>query len=202
MSATKRFKIFEDEYVRCGWVTKDPLYIKYHDTEWGIPEFKNFQLFEMLCLEGQQAGLSWITILKKRKKYRESFYYFNPHEISKMSEKDVMKLLNEPEGVVRHKGKLKAIISNSNFYRIMESNGEDFSDFIWSFVDHKPIVNNWKNTSDIPTETEISKALSKALKKRGFKFIGSTTCYAFMQACGLVNDHIVSCVCRNINNKQ
>ncbi|CAK1599569.1 unnamed protein product [Parnassius mnemosyne] len=190
---------FQTEIIRCGWVTKDPIYINYHDTEWGKPELNNFHLFEMLCLEGQQAGLSWITILKKREKYQQLFYSFNPHKISKMTYNDVTKLLNEP-GIVRHKRKLEAIIHNSKCYRKMESNGEEFSNFIWSFVNHEPIVNNWTNINEIPTETEISTTLSKALKKRGFKFVGPTTCYAFMQACGLVNDHVISCCCRNRNN--
>ncbi|XP_013167109.1 PREDICTED: DNA-3-methyladenine glycosylase 1-like [Papilio xuthus] len=184
------------EIVRCGWVTKDPQYIEYHDSEWGEPVYDNYQLFEMLCLEGQQAGLSWITILKKREKYKQSFHNFNPNKISKMSETAILKLLNDP-GIVRHKGKLIAIKHNSDCYLAMENNGEDFSNFIWSFVQHRPIINNWENVKDVPTETDISKALSKALKKRGFKFVGSTICYAFMQACGLVNDHIVSCYCRN-----
>lgn len=184
------------EVIRCGWLNKDPLYITYHDTEWGKPELNSCGLFEMLCLEGQQAGLSWITILKKREKYRELFHKFNPYEITKMNENDVAKLVNE-SGIVRHKGKLNAIINNSKCYQAMEDKGEDFSYFIWSFVDHQPIVNNWKNIKDIPTETEISQALSKALKTKGFKFVGPTTCYAFMQACGLVNDHVVSCYYRN-----
>lgn len=187
----------ENEIVRCGWLTKDPLYIKYHDEEWGKPQYNNDALFEMLCLEGQQAGLSWLTILKKRENYRKIFFNFDPHKISKLTEKDVKLILNE-SGVVRHKGKIDAIINNAKCYLQMKNEGEDFSNFIWSFVNKKPIINTWKHHKDIPPETSESIALSKALKKRGFKFVGSKICYAFMQACGLVNDHILNCMCYNI----
>ncbi|XP_075987197.1 DNA-3-methyladenine glycosylase 1-like [Anticarsia gemmatalis] len=185
-----------NENTRCGWLTDDPLYIKYHDEEWGKPEYDNFNLFEMLCLEGQQAGLSWLTILKKRENYRKHFCKFNPHKIAKLTEENMRKLINEA-GIVRHKGKIEAIKNNAKCFVQMEENGEDFSNFIWSFVNHTPVINNWNSNAEIPSETSTSIALSKALKKRGFKYVGATICYAFMQACGLVNDHINSCICKS-----
>ena len=155
---------------RCGWVSQDPLYIAYHDKEWGVPETDGKKLFEMICLEGQQAGLSWITVLKKRENYRHA-------------------------GIIRHRGKIQAIIGNARAFLTMAQNGESFSEFVWSFVDNQPQVTRAANLSDIPTSTPASDALSKALKKRGFKFVGTTICYSFMQACGLVNDHVTSCIC-------
>lgn len=186
----------ENEVLRCGWLTEDPLYIKYHDEEWGQPQYNNYALFEMLCLEGQQAGLSWLTILKKRENYRKRFHNFNPRKISKLTEKDVTNCLKD-SGIVRHKGKIEAIINNSKCFVKMENEGEDFTNFIWSFVNQKPIVNGWNHYKEVPSETPISKALSKALKNKGFKYVGSKICYAFMQACGLVNDHVKNCVCYN-----
>lgn len=183
---------------RCGWLNKDPLYITYHDEEWGVPQYDSQKLFEMLCLEGQQAGLSWITILKKRQHYRKVFEDFDPLKISKFTTKNVEMLTSDP-GIVRHKGKIEAIINNSKCFLKMENDGDNFSEFIWSFTDNKPIINYWENHKEIPADTDISKAMSKALKNKGFKFIGSTICYAFMQACGLVNDHIVDCVSRTRN---
>lgn len=186
----------ENKVPRCGWLTEDPLYIKYHDEEWGQPLLNNYALFEMLCLEGQQAGLSWLTILKKRENYRKIFHNFNPHKISQFTEKDVKNCLAD-SGIVRHKGKIEAIINNSKCFVKMENEGEDFSNFIWSFVDQKPIINTWNHYKEIPSETPKSIALSNALKNRGFKFVGSKICYAFMQACGLVSDHVTTCICYN-----
>lgn len=180
------------ELQRCTWLTKDPLYIQYHDEEWGVPQYDSLKLFEMICLEGQQAGLSWITVLKKRKRYREVFFNFDPSNIATMNESDVEVLSNDI-GIIRHKPKILSVIDNAKSYLKMERSGEDFSQFIWNFVDDKQIVNNWTNGTDIPNTTDISEALSIALKKRGFKFVGPTICYAFMQACGLVDDHILSC---------
>lgn len=180
--------------VRCGWVNKDPIYIKYHDEEWGQPEYDNQKLFEMICLEGQQAGLSWLTILKKRESYRKLFFNFDPYKIIELNESHINIYVQNAE-IVRHKGKISAILGNAKCYAEMAEN-EEFSDFIWSFVQNKPIINNWQNVKEIPTQTSESIEMSKALKKRGFKFVGSTICYAFMQACGLVNDHIVDCICR------
>ncbi|EPB7320134.1 DNA-3-methyladenine glycosylase I [Yersinia enterocolitica] len=183
---------------RCGWVTTDPLYLAYHDTEWGIPRTDSQALFEMLCLEGQQAGLSWITVLKKREHYRKCFHNFDPIRVAKMGPEEVEKLVLD-SGIIRHRGKIQAIITNAQAYLAMEANGEDFSRFIWSFVDGEPKINHWWCLAECPATTPISDAMSKALKKRGFKFIGSTICYAFMQASGLVNDHLASCFCHPDN---
>ncbi|EEQ15787.1 DNA-3-methyladenine glycosylase 1 [Yersinia frederiksenii ATCC 33641] len=183
---------------RCGWVTSDPLYIDYHDKEWGIPQRENQALFEMLCLEGQQAGLSWITVLKKRENYRKCFHNFDPVRVAKMGPKEVETLVLD-SGIIRHRGKIQAIITNAQAYLAMEANGEDFSEFIWSFVEGTPKVNHWWSLAEAPATTPISDAMSKALKKKGFKFIGSTICYAFMQASGLVNDHMCNCFCHPDN---
>lgn len=179
---------------RCGWVTADPLYLEYHDKEWGAPTTDARELFEMLCLEGQQAGLSWITVLKKRENYRRAFHNFDPQRVAALGEQEIAALLQD-SGIIRHRGKIEAIIANAKAYLAMEAAGEDFVTFIWSFVDGEPQLNHWQELSQIPAKTERSDALSKALKKRGFKFIGSTTCYAFMQASGLVNDHLTGCLC-------
>ncbi|EGJ9765259.1 DNA-3-methyladenine glycosylase I [Escherichia coli] len=179
---------------RCGWVSQDPLYIAYHDNEWGVPETDSKKLFEMICLEGQQAGLSWITVLKKRENYRACFHQFDPVKVAAMQEEDVERLVQDA-GIIRHRGKIQAIIGNARAYLQMEQNGEPFVDFVWSFVNHQPQVTQATTLSEIPTSTSASDALSKALKKRGFKFVDTTICYSFMQACGLVNDHVVGCCC-------
>ena len=179
---------------RCGWVSQDPLYIAYHDTEWGVPQRDNQKLFEMICLEGQQAGLSWITVLKKRENYRHAFHHFDPVKVAAMTEADVERLVLDA-GIIRHRGKIQAIIGNARAFLAMEANGESFNDFVWSFVDNTPIVTQAAELSGIATSTPASDALSKALKKRGFKFVGTTICYSFMQACGLVNDHVTHCFC-------
>lgn len=179
---------------RCGWVTQDPLYLEYHDKEWGIPQTDGKKLFEMICLEGQQAGLSWITVLKKREHYRRCFHQFDPQAVALMQQEDVERLVQDA-GIIRHRGKIEAIINNARAWMAMEAQGEDFAHFIWSFVEHNPQVNHFHALSEVPAFTPASDALSKALKKRGFKFVGSTICYAFMQACGLVNDHITDCAC-------
>lgn len=177
---------------RCDWVSNDPLYINYHDNEWGIAQYDSLKLFEKICLEGQQAGLSWITVLKKREEYRRCFFDFNPEKIITLTQKDVERLL-ENKGLIRNRLKLNSIIKNAQAYLTMKSNNEDFSTFIWSFVDGKPIINHYKDLSEVPVSTDISDKLSKALKKRGFSFVGSTICYAFMQSMGLVNDHFEHC---------
>ncbi|ECG4199774.1 DNA-3-methyladenine glycosylase I [Salmonella enterica] len=179
---------------RCDWVSQDPLYIAYHDNEWGVPETDSRKLFEMICLEGQQAGLSWITVLKKRENYRACFHQFNPVRIAAMQEEDVERLLQNT-GIIRHRGKIQAIISNARAWLAMEQNGESFAAFVWSFVDGQPQITQAASLDEIPTSTPASDALAKALKKRGFKFVGTTICYSFMQACGLVNDHITGCFC-------
>lgn len=183
---------------RCPWVGELPIYIDYHDKEWGKPQFDSQKLFEKICLEGQQAGLSWITVLKKRENYRQAFFNFNPHKIAQMQATDIDKLM-ENSGLIRHRKKLEAIVRNAQAYIAMEANGEDFSQFIWSFVDGKPRINDIPNSAIIPTKTVTSLAMSKALKKKGFVFIGETTCYAFMQSMGLVDDHLNACWCKSFS---
>lgn len=178
--------------IRCHWVNQDPEYIAYHDHEWGKPTYDNQALFEMICLEGQQAGLSWYTILKKRQGYRDLFHHFDPKKVALMNDDDVERLMLDPR-IIRNRLKINAIIANAKAYLTMQNNGEDFSTFLWQFVDGQPIVNSWEDSSQVPAETELSQRLSKALKKRGFKFVGSITCYAFMQATGMINDHLISC---------
>lgn len=180
--------------IRCEWVTQDPLYLSYHDNEWGVVTKDGHKLFEMLCLEGQQTGLSWITILKKRENYRQRFHQFNPHKIALMTTKDIDNLMNDT-GLIRHRAKLDAIVHNAQIYLAMEKHGEYFSDFIWSFVSNTSQITNASKINEIPASTPVSLALSKALKKKGFKFVGPTTCYSFMQACGMVNDHVTECFC-------
>ncbi len=182
-------------HIRCAWVTNDPIYIHYHDYEWGQPQYDSLKLFEKICLEGQQAGLSWITVLKKRDEYRRCFFNFDPHKIINMTQNDIDKLIQNP-GLIRHRLKLNAIIKNAQAYLVMQNNGEDFGKFIWSFVDGKPIINDYQNIHEIPTRTVISRQMSIALKKKGFVFVGETICYAFMQSMGLVNDHLVDCYYR------
>lgn len=177
---------------RCSWVTKDPLYINYHDNEWGYPQYDSLKLFEKICLEGQQAGLSWITVLKKREEYRRCFFNFDPEKIIQLNAIDIESLIKN-KGLIRNRLKLNSIVKNAHAYLAMQNNNEDFSQFIWSFVDGKPIVNHYKDKSEVPVSTEISDKMSKALKKKGFSFVGSTICYAFMQSMGLVNDHFEDC---------
>ena len=176
---------------RCPWCGTDPLYVAYHDAEWGRPEHDGRALWEMLCLEGFQAGLSWITILRKREAFRAAFDGFDPRRVARYDEADVKRLLGDP-GIVRHRGKIEATIGNARAYLDIED-GQGFSEFIWSFVDGTPITNAPATMRDVPAETQTSRALSRALKKAGFKFCGPTTVYAFMQAAGLVNDHLTSC---------
>jgi DNA-3-methyladenine glycosylase I len=181
---------------RCGWVNSDPLYIEYHDHEWGVPVYDDILLFEYLNLEGAQAGLSWYTILKKRENYRKAFDHFDPAIIISYDEKKMTELLQN-EGIVRNKLKINAVITNAGaFLKVVEEFGS-FSKYIWSFVEGKPIKNHYKDISEVPATTNISDVLSKDLKRRGFKFVGPTICYAFMQATGMVNDHVESCFCYN-----
>lgn len=180
---------------RCGWVSQDPLYQDYHDNEWGVPQKDSKALFAMICLEGQQAGLSWITVLKKRENYLRLFHQFDPEKVAVMDEDDVERLCQDA-GIIRHRGKIQAIITNARAWLVMEAAGESFSDFVWGFVNGQPQVSQAATLAEIPTTTPASDAMAKALKKRGFKFVGSTICYSFMQACGLVNDHVTGCFCR------
>ncbi|MFQ6547132.1 DNA-3-methyladenine glycosylase I [Aestuariibius sp. 2305UL40-4] len=174
---------------RCAWVGEDPLYIAYHDEEWGIPERDPVKLFECLCLEGFQSGLSWITILRKREGFRDAFAGFDPSVLASWGEAEVARLVEDAR-IVRHRGKIEATIGNARAYLAME---EPFADFIWSFVDSTPLQPARKSITDVPAKAEVSETLSKALKKKGFKFCGPTTVYAFMQAVGMVNDHVVDC---------
>jgi len=182
-----------DQLNRCGWVGSDPIYQAYHDNEWGIPETDSQALFAKLCLDGQQAGLSWITILKKQQNYENAFHQFNPVKIATMTDSDVERLMHD-KGIVRNKLKIESIIRNAKGYLAIEKS-QPFSEFIWQFTDGKTVVNHWKDFREAPTSTEASKAMSKALKKQGFNFVGETICYAFMQAVGMVNDHEVGCHC-------
>ena len=184
--------------IRCNWCEKTDLYKKYHDEEWGIPVFDDAVLFEFLVLETFQAGLSWITILNKRENFRTAFDDFNYQKIATYSDKKIAELLQN-EGIIRNKLKVYAAVTNAqNFMKIQEEFGS-FSNYIWGFINHKPIVNQWKTLSEIPAKTEISDKISVDLKKRGFKFVGSTVVYAHMQATGMVNDHIIDCWKRNEN---
>lgn len=168
------------------------IYQRYHDTEWGVPCHDPVALFEMINLEGAQAGLSWITILNKRDAYREHFHQFDPVKVAAMSDKRLEKLSLNPS-IVRHKGKIAAVRGNAQAWLDMQEKGDDFADFVWSFVDGKVVQNRFTELGDLPGSTAESVAMSKALKKRGFSFVGATICYAFMQAAGLVNDHLLSC---------
>ena len=179
---------------RCGWASADPLYEKYHDTEWGKPLKDDQALFELLTLEGCQAGLSWITVLRKREHYRRVYDNFDPKKIARYTPAKLGKLLEDP-GIIRHKGKIEASVSNAKAYLAMiERDGAgSFSKFLWSFVGGRPQKKHRKTLKDVPATSPESDAMSKALKKAGFKFVGSTICYAFMQASGMVDDHIVGC---------
>ena len=174
---------------RCAWVPEaDPAYVAYHDEEWGVPSRDDRHLFEMLTLEGAQAGLSWSTILRKRDGYRKAFANFDAAKVARFKAKDVERLLADP-GIVRNRLKVESAVNNAQ--RVLELDG--LSDYLWSFVGGEPKVNRFRTLGDIPAETAESKAMSKDMKKRGFRFVGPTVCYAFMQACGLVNDHTVDC---------
>ena len=177
---------------RCSWCGTDPLYADYHDQEWGVPVHDDRKLFEFLILEGAQAGLSWLTILRKRENYRIAFHGFDPKKIAKYADKDVQRLLLDP-GIVRNRLKIESTIRNARgVLKIIDEFGS-LDKYFWSFVDYKPIQNTWSSLSKLPASTEMSDKLSKDLKKRGFNFIGTTICYSFMQAVGMVNDHVVDC---------
>lgn len=179
---------------RCAWVTDDQIYIDYHDNEWGVPVYDDRLLFEFLILEGAQAGLSWLTILKRRKNYRASFDNFNAKKIAKYTSQEIAKLLTN-EGIIRNKLKIHSTVGNAKAFLAIQDEFGSFANYIWQFTQGKPIQNAWTRHQQIPAKTAISDQMSKDLKKRGFKFIGSTICYAFMQAVGMVNDHITDCFC-------
>ncbi len=181
-----------DKKNRCGWCLKFDQYIEYHDTEWGVPVHDDRIHFEFLILEGAQAGLSWSTILKKRAGYKKAFADFDPKKVSRFTESRIEKILLDP-GIVRNRLKVHAAVNNAKRFLEVQKEFGSFDNYIWGFVNHKPIINKRKSLSDIPPTTKESDTLSKDLIKRGFKFVGSTVIYAHMQACGLVNDHLVNC---------
>lgn len=181
---------------RCAWVTSDQIYVDYHDKEWGKPIHDDRLLFEFLILEGAQAGLSWLTILKRREHYRLAFDQFNAEKIARYTDRKINSLLTN-EGIIRNKLKVASVVQNAKCYLdVIEEQGS-FDEYIWQFVDGKPIKNYWKSLKQVPVTTKESDLMSKTLKKRGFKFIGSTICYAYMQAVGMVNDHTTDCFCYN-----
>lgn len=181
---------------RCGWCGEDPFYVAYHDDEWGVPEYDGRALWEKLILDGFQAGLSWITILRKRENFRAAFEGFRPEVIAEWGAPEVARLLAD-EGIVRHRGKIEATIGNARAYLEMGGAGA-FSDRVWSYVEGAPLVNHFAALSEVPASTPLSERMSKDLKKAGFRFCGPTIVYAWMQACGLVNDHILSCPARRV----
>jgi DNA-3-methyladenine glycosylase I len=173
---------------RCDWAGTDPLYVAYHDTEWGVPMRDPRRLFELLCLEGAQAGLAWITILRKRDGYRAAFDGFDPERMAAYDEADRARLLADA-GIVRNRAKIDAFIGNARAYLDLD----DFGGLLWSFVEGEPIINRWRTLDEVPAETDTSRAMSRALRSKGFRFVGPTICYALMQSAGLVDDHLVGC---------
>jgi len=182
--------------IRCGWVTNDPIYIAYHDNEWGVPVRDDQRLFEFLILETFQAGLSWLTVLRKRENFRRAFEGFNVEKVAAFSDEKVEELLLDA-GIIRNRAKVNAAVSNAQAFIKVQQEFGSFSDYIWGFVDGKPIINSPAKLKDIPATTPLSDIISKDLKKRGFKFVGSTVVYAHMQATGMVNDHTMDCFCRH-----
>lgn len=177
---------------RCSWGENDALYRTYHDREWGVPVHNDRRLFEMLILEGAQAGLSWITILRMRKNYRKAFDGFRPEMVARYGPKEIRRLLHD-QGIVRNRLKIRAAIQNAQSFLLVQKEFGSFDRYIWKFVGEKQKINHWKSMKQVPPKTLESEAMSKDLKSRGFRFVGSTICYSFMQACGLVNDHVASC---------
>ncbi|MDG2341130.1 MAG: DNA-3-methyladenine glycosylase I [Paracoccaceae bacterium] len=178
----------------CGWPGAEPIYVDYHDEEWGMPEYDSRALWEKLILDGFQAGLSWITILKKRDNFRAAFAGFDPNVIANCDEAEVEQLLQD-KGIIRHRGKIEATIGNAKAWQVIEAR-EGFDNFLWAYLNGNPLVNHWTSMDQIPAATELSKQISKDLKKEGFKFCGPTIVYAFMQAVGMINDHLVGCPAR------
>lgn len=178
--------------IRCQWCGDDPQYIAYHDREWGVPEYRDHRLFEFLILEGAQAGLSWITILRKRENYRSAFDNFSWEKIAAYDEQKTAELLENP-GIIRNRLKIAAVVHNAKaFAKVIDRHGS-FADYIWKFVDGAPLTNQWNNIGEVPAQTKESEKMSKELKKLGFRFVGPTICYAYMQAVGMVNDHTTDC---------
>ena len=177
---------------RCWWPGTDPLYVAYHDTEWGVPEFDSRALYEKLILDGFQAGLSWITILRRREGFRRAFEGFEPERVARFTDADVERLMGDT-GIIRNRAKIRGAINGAQAWLAIEEGGPGFSPFLWDFCDGRPIQTNARSRADIATETEVSKRISKALKQKGFTFVGPTIVHAFMQAVGMVNDHLVGC---------
>ncbi|MBW7836299.1 MAG: DNA-3-methyladenine glycosylase I [Sphingomonadales bacterium] len=190
------------QQMRCPWCGDDPLYVAYHDEEWGVPEYDDRALFEKLILDGFQAGLSWITILRKRENFRRAFDGFKPEKIARYTPRKIESLMNDA-GIVRNRAKVEGAVKSARAYLELADQGVSFSDFLWDFVDGRPIQNRWTKDHKIPAETKQSQAMSKALKQAGFVFCGPTITYAFMQAVGMVNDHLVTCprqkACRELS---
>lgn len=184
-----------EEKKRCAWAGNDPLYVDYHDNEWGRPVHDDDKLFEMLVLEGMQAGLSWITVLRKREAYREAFDGFDIDKIMRYDDKKIEELMQN-SGIIRNRLKINSVITNAKAFRETQREFGSFDAFLWGYVDNKPVQNSWTEMSDVPATTGLSDRISKDLKKRGFKFVGSTIVYAYMQAVGLVNDHVTDCFTR------
>ncbi len=184
--------LHDPQIERCRWATSDPIYIAYHDDEWGVPEHDDQRLFEKIILDGAQAGLSWITILKKREGYRKAFRGFDPEKIARYGKRDIERLMNDA-AIVRNRQKIESAISNAKAFLTLKEEGHTFDDYLWQFVGGATIVNHRDPLSPLPAQTPESEQMSKELKKRGFKFVGPTICYAFMQAIGMVNDHLVTC---------
>lgn len=180
------------EKKRCAWVTDEPLYIAYHDEEWGVPSFDNAHLFEMLILEGAQAGLNWLTVLKKRENYRQAYAGFVAEKMARFGPKKINQLLQDP-GIIRNRLKVSAAVSNARAYLKVLEAYPSFSNYIWQFVEGEPIVNHWRSIEQVPVTTPVAETMSRDLKQRGFKFVGPTICYAYMQAVGMVNDHTRDC---------
>jgi DNA-3-methyladenine glycosylase I len=177
---------------RCAWAGEDPLYCRYHDEEWGVPLHDDRALFEFIVLEGAQAGLSWITVLRKRESYREAFAGFDPEKVARFDRRKIASLLENP-GIIRNRQKVESAVGNAKaFLRVQEEFGS-FDRYIWDFVDGRPVQNRWKTMKDLPAQTELSEAISKDLRRREFRFVGPTIVYAHMQATGMVNDHVVTC---------
>jgi len=177
---------------RCDWPGSDPLYVRYHDEEWGVPLHDDRRLFEFLVLEGAQAGLSWITILRKREAYRRAFHDFDPEKVARYGARDVRRLLSDA-GIVRNRQKIAAAIGNARAFLDVQNEFGSFDAWVWRFVDGRPKENRWKKIREIPASTAESDVMSRELRARGFRFVGSTICYAHMQATGMVNDHLTSC---------
>ena len=177
---------------RCAWAGSDPLYVKYHDLEWGIPVHRDRKLFEMLTLEGAQAGLSWLTILRKRENYRAAFDRFDPQKVARYDRRKVERLMQDA-GIVRNRAKIESTVANAKAFLAIRKEFGTFNRFVWQFVDGEPKINRWRSMKQLPAKTDVSTAMSKELKKRGMNFVGPTICYAFMQAVGMVNDHVTDC---------